>query len=177
MKSNKGVTLVTLIITIIVLLVLAAITINMVIGQDGIMSKTTNTKTSQMILKFREAIQTGVGTLAENEQRADGAESNGTKVIDIKNIIQNNINNSMQDVNIEFECKDGNGNIIAQADENNAFPSGGTVKVTVTDKSSSTLKSANISKIEVTINPTDWTIGTGIVTYGKAVDSKTNTTF
>lgn len=177
MRSNKGVTLVTLIITIIVLLILAAITIYMVVGQDGIMSKASNTKTNQMIATFRDAVQTGVGTLAENEQKADTTENNGTSVIDIKNTIQNNINNSMKDVDIAFECKDGSGNIIAETSENNAFPNGGTVKVTVTDKSGSTLKSVNISKIEVTINPTDWTIGTGIVTYEKSVDSKTNTIF
>ena len=39
MKNNKGITLIALIITIIVMLILAAVSINMVIGEDGIIKK------------------------------------------------------------------------------------------------------------------------------------------
>ncbi len=39
MKSNKGITLVALVVTIIVLIILAAVTITMVLGNEGILGK------------------------------------------------------------------------------------------------------------------------------------------
>ena len=39
MKNNRGITLIALIITIIVLLILAGVSISMVVGENGIMSK------------------------------------------------------------------------------------------------------------------------------------------
>lgn len=42
LKSNKGITLVALVITIIVLLILAGVSISLVIGQDGILNKSKN---------------------------------------------------------------------------------------------------------------------------------------
>ena len=39
MKSNKAITLVALIITIIVLLILAGVTLNMVLGENGLINK------------------------------------------------------------------------------------------------------------------------------------------
>ena len=46
MKNNKGVTLIALIITIIVLLILAGIGITMVAGQNGILSRAQEAKTT-----------------------------------------------------------------------------------------------------------------------------------
>ena len=37
-KSNKGITLIALVVTIVVLLILAAISINLVLGENGIIS-------------------------------------------------------------------------------------------------------------------------------------------
>ena len=42
MKNQKGITLVALVITIIVLLILAGVSISLVIGQNGVLSKATN---------------------------------------------------------------------------------------------------------------------------------------
>ena len=39
LKQNKGITLIALVITVIVLLILAGITINLTIGQDGILKR------------------------------------------------------------------------------------------------------------------------------------------
>ena len=173
MKSNKGITLVTLIITIVVLLILAAITINMVAGQEGIMAKVSNAKTTQTISTFRNSVQSGVNFLGET------ANVNGMPTTEnIKSEIKKDIDNSLKDMKVVFECKDGEGNIIV--DETTAFPTNGTVKVTVTDAentSTPNLKSANIQSIEVTIKPTEWKIENGNVTYVKPIDGNTNTTF
>ena len=42
MKSNKGITLVALVITIIVLLILAGVSISMVVGENGVLNRATN---------------------------------------------------------------------------------------------------------------------------------------
>ena len=39
MKNNKGITLVALVVTIVVLLILAGVSINMVLGENGIVTK------------------------------------------------------------------------------------------------------------------------------------------
>ena len=39
MKGNKGITLVALVVTIVVLLILAGISLNLVLGQNGIISR------------------------------------------------------------------------------------------------------------------------------------------
>ena len=49
MKNNKGITLVSLIITIIILIILAGITINITVGQDGIITKAKEAKTNTEI--------------------------------------------------------------------------------------------------------------------------------
>lgn len=46
LKGQKGITLVALVITIIVLLILAGVSISLVIGQNGILSKATNAVTA-----------------------------------------------------------------------------------------------------------------------------------
>ena len=44
LKANKGITLIALVVTIIVLLILAAVTINLVLGQNGIIGKANEAK-------------------------------------------------------------------------------------------------------------------------------------
>lgn len=47
MKNSKGITLIALIITILVMLILAAVTISMIVGENGIMQKTESAKLAQ----------------------------------------------------------------------------------------------------------------------------------
>ena len=48
-KNTRGITLVALIITVIVLLILAGITINLTIGQDGLLKRAQETGVKQKI--------------------------------------------------------------------------------------------------------------------------------
>ena len=47
MKKNKGITLVALVVTIVVLLILAGVSINLVLGNNGIIAKAQEAKTKQ----------------------------------------------------------------------------------------------------------------------------------
>ncbi len=78
-KQNKGITLIALVVTIIVLLILAGISIQMLVGEGGILTnareasdKTKNANEDEQVkLAVAEAISNGVGTLTtENVKKA-----------------------------------------------------------------------------------------------------------
>ena len=67
MKNNKGVTLIALIITIIVLLILAGIGITMVVGQNGILSRAQEAKTTTAEKAAKEKVELSVsGAIARS---------------------------------------------------------------------------------------------------------------
>ena len=55
--KERGITLIALVVTIIVLLILAGITIQMVLGQNGLIQRTRDTKETQDKAKAREELQ------------------------------------------------------------------------------------------------------------------------
>ena len=61
-KSNKGITLIALVITIIVLLILAGVTINVLLGENGVITKTTQAKEKQDAAELNEKILLAVQT-------------------------------------------------------------------------------------------------------------------
>ena len=72
-KGQKGITLIALVITIIVLLILAGITINLTIGQDGII-----TKAQQAGKNYEESAQQERDQLAELIQETEGIINSST---------------------------------------------------------------------------------------------------
>ena len=54
MKNQKGITLIALIITILVMLILAVVTINLVIDEDGILSRAQNATTKMSLAEIKE---------------------------------------------------------------------------------------------------------------------------
>ena len=56
MKNNKGVTLIALVVTIIVLLILAAVTISMLRGENGIIKQAQNANDATIVGKETEAV-------------------------------------------------------------------------------------------------------------------------
>ena len=71
MKNNKGITLIALVITIIVLLILAGITIAILTGDNGLLTRTTTakqkTEEAGVIENIRLAYQSAkIGEYAEN---------------------------------------------------------------------------------------------------------------
>ena len=59
-KSMNGITLVALVVTIVVLLILAGISINMVLGENGIIARASEAKTKTEIAHIKEQIQTEI---------------------------------------------------------------------------------------------------------------------
>ena len=55
-KSNNGITLIALVITIIVLLILAAVSIAMLTGENGILSKASTAKEKHLIAQYEEEL-------------------------------------------------------------------------------------------------------------------------
>lgn len=58
MRKNRGITLIALVVTIIVLLVLAGVSINMLTGQNGILTNATKAKESSNAASDLEYLQT-----------------------------------------------------------------------------------------------------------------------
>ena len=60
MKNNKGITLIALVITIIVLLILAGVSIAMLTGQNGILSRATEASSETKVEQAEEAVKLAV---------------------------------------------------------------------------------------------------------------------
>ena len=56
-KVNKGITLIALIITIITLLILAGVTISMIVGENGLISKAKESKENAIKSQYTEALK------------------------------------------------------------------------------------------------------------------------
>ena len=97
-KTNKGITLIALVITIIVLLILAGVTIAMLTGDNGILTKANNSKNETAKATAKEKVQTEVmasyGTdgkinldqLNKNLQNISGIKYNGSAISDSNKI-------------------------------------------------------------------------------------------
>ena len=73
MRKENGITLVSLVVTIIVLIILAGISINLTIGQDGIITKAKQAKENIEIAKVEE--ETGLNELYEQLETEGGYSS------------------------------------------------------------------------------------------------------
>ena len=97
-KTNKGITLIALVITIIVLLILAGVTIAMLTGNNGILTKATEAKQKTTEAAAKEKVQAEVigsyGTdgnisideLNKNLQNINGLKYNGNAISDSNKI-------------------------------------------------------------------------------------------
>ena len=74
-EYNLGITLIALIITIIVLLILAGITLNMVIGENGIFAKATNAKNKTEVAQYEEELRMSILEM-QTDSATNGLEFN-----------------------------------------------------------------------------------------------------
>ncbi len=65
-KEQKGITLIALVITIIVLLILAGVSIAMLTGQNGILTKATGANEKSSVAEVDEAIRLGLAEILAN---------------------------------------------------------------------------------------------------------------
>ena len=74
-KNSKGITLVALVVTIIVLIILAGISINLVLGENGIITRAKEASKAQEVSEIKEDLQMKImakqasddGDITENE--------------------------------------------------------------------------------------------------------------
>ena len=77
MKNNKGITLVALVVTIVVLLILAGVSINLVLGNNGIIAKAKDAKTKSAEASQNDLI--GMNELAQQlEEKINGSTGSGS---------------------------------------------------------------------------------------------------
>ena len=70
-KKSNGITLIALVITIIVLLILAGISISMLTGENGLLTKTDDARTKTAIANEEEQIKVQVMASYNNEGKLD----------------------------------------------------------------------------------------------------------
>ena len=68
LKNKRGITLIALVITIIVLIILAGISINLILGQNGIINKVKEAKKEQEIGKILEELELKKAEFAVEKQ-------------------------------------------------------------------------------------------------------------
>ena len=91
MKNQKGITLIALVITIIVLLILAGVSIAMLTGENGILTKADTATTKRAIAEVDEAIRLGLDEILANKMdptfNNTSTDSNGVSAeISVKNL-------------------------------------------------------------------------------------------
>lgn len=82
MKQNKGITMIVLVITIVILIILAGISINLLFGENGIISKAKSTGKEQKIAEIKEKIQLEI-LAAETDATIRGEKLEKTQLNDI----------------------------------------------------------------------------------------------
>lgn len=64
LKNNKGITLIALVVTIIILIILAGVSINLILGENGIINKAQEAKLGTEIAKEKEILQLAMADIA-----------------------------------------------------------------------------------------------------------------
>lgn len=79
-KQQKGVTLVALVITIIVLLILAGVSIAMLTGDNGILTKATESKTKNLVGEIKEQVSMALGEIMADQENPNVTAPEGSTV-------------------------------------------------------------------------------------------------
>ena len=146
-RNQKGITLIALVITIIVLLILAGVSIAMLTGKNGILTRASESSEASIVGEIDEAVKLGIAEIVTNQMdptfnsAASGVVVNKDLTVDnvAKAITQNNANLTATAGEATIPTT-GGGNIqvtVAGGDEDNKVATAGspiTVKWTNGDK-------------------------------------------
>ena len=147
-KTNKGITLIALVITIIVLLILAGVTIAMITGENGILTKANNSKNETAKAAAKEKVQTEVmasyGTdgkidlnqLNKNLQNISGIKYNGSAISDSNKIANLPATVTVDGYNVKIEA---NGTTTVAGESTPITPPTGET-ITITDAKKDEMK-------------------------------------
>ena len=151
-KTNKGITLIALVITIIVLLILAGVTIAMITGDNGIITKAKEAKQKTTEAGAKEKVQTEVAgsigadgninidELNRNLQNISGIKYNGNAISDSNKIASLPATVTVDGYNVKIEA---NGTTASGTDTPVTPPTGGTITITDAKKDEMKNKTEN----------------------------------
>ena len=152
-KTNKGITLIALVITIIVLLILAGVTIAMLTGENGIITKANNSKNETAKATAKEKVQTEVmasyGTdgkidlnqLNKNLQNISGLKYKGSSISDSNKIESLPATVTVDGYNVKIE-ENGTTTVAGESTPITP-PTGGTITITDAKKDEMKNKTEN----------------------------------
>jgi len=104
-KTNRGITLIALVVTIIVLLILAAVTIGLVLGQNGIIGKANKAKNAADIATGKDQVQLAL-TKVVSDKLEDGKTTSDIKAEDLQTELQKTDSSaSVTGTNPDFTAK------------------------------------------------------------------------
>lgn len=86
MRNNKGITLIALVITIIVLLILAGVSIAMLTGENGLLSKANSASLKTQAAEAKENVETAISAVYTQELAANPA-AGVTLPLDVSKIV------------------------------------------------------------------------------------------
>lgn len=109
-KENLGITLIAFVITIVVLLILAGISINLVLGENGIISKTKDAKEKTEYAQEYERVQSAIVD-------ASNYDSMEIQTDNLKNALKKEFNLSDSEIENRLEAKSDNGPWIYTGDK------------------------------------------------------------
>ena len=70
-KNNKGITIISLVVTIIISIILAGVSINLILGENGVLTKARNSQKTQDIARISELLELEKGQIGiENDLKA-----------------------------------------------------------------------------------------------------------
>ena len=93
MRNQKGITLIALVITIIVLLILAGVSIAMLTGQNGILTKATDAATANTEAEKMEAVKLALAEIVANKLSGTGT-PNTINAANIQTVVTKNNSNA-----------------------------------------------------------------------------------
>lgn len=175
-KKNQGITLIALVITIIILLILAGVSLNLIAGENGILTRAEKAVSATKIAAIREEIELEMANLKMQyyEEYAQGNTNLSFKDW-LKDKIKEdgpiNLGNGGQltldeNGNIKYEDENGNKADIT-IDEN------GNIKIEIDqnkEEDQKTVQDLTLANTTFNIQPSDWTNGTITVTVDVRVD-------
>ena len=126
LKNQKGITLVALVITIIVLLILAGVSLSLVLGNNGILGRASNSSAVQKAAAARELVELDVADLA--------SEYYAKKYVNNDNSVGNNVGayiSTSRTTTINYELKDGSHYSVAASKSTVGTKEGYVVTLTV----------------------------------------------
>ena len=139
MKGNKGITLIALVVTIIVLLILAGVSIAMLTGENGLLTRSKEAKITQLEADAAEEVRLAIGAVKIMAEQKAVTTAAGYLACD-----------HMSDVKSQLEADLTSAKHFSVGTATNAAPAGGTATITVVYNAPDYAKATNTDGATIT---------------------------